>query len=413
MSAAAAVVVVGLALVAEAPLSAERAVELALESHPELSLLAERVREEEALRQGALALKNPQLRLRHTETERVLPPLWGEPLDPLPFDGSRVGLRWKPPGLESFGVLQRQGTRRVARRNAELEDARRAVVYEVRSLHARLLLLEQRLALAEEAVALSARVSALSERLLEERLATALEVSLARLDALDAVADRARLLSARREERVRLRTLLGLPESAPLSLAPPAEPVCRLPSLPRDVVVARAEERAPRLDGLRAEVGEEEARAFGYALQRVPWFDFLEVDVRPGQKNDHTSLGMRAGVELPLLDWKLSQTDHSRARKARLLAEHELERRALESRVLRVLEELEAKAELVSLYRGAKGGVLDEGLRQVQRALELGEVDAAKVALVQARALKAKRAALDAELDCTDAALRLSRLLGE
>src|SRR5690606_10702518 len=118
--------------------------------------------------------------------------------------------RWKPPPLESFGPMQAYGDHRVQRGLAELEETRRLLAEEIRLSHARLLNLERRLTLAEESAALSARASELTQRAREARLATGLDVSLARLEALDAVADRERVRSAYEDELARLRGFVGI-----------------------------------------------------------------------------------------------------------------------------------------------------------------------------------------------------------
>jgi hypothetical protein len=105
-------------------LSADDAVARAVDTHPQVMLMQERVREEEAVREGALILENPELRLRHHMPGKLVGPLWGAPLDEYPLDGARADLRWKPPPLESFGPLQAYGDHRVQRGLAELEEAR-------------------------------------------------------------------------------------------------------------------------------------------------------------------------------------------------------------------------------------------------------------------------------------------------
>lgn len=407
-----AVVAAGLVGAPPLPLSADDAVTRALASHPELSLMQERVAEAEAERESALILENPELRARHFRPGKLAGPLWGAPQDEYPLDGSRVDLRWKPPPLESFGPRQSEGDRRVQASVAELEEARLLLAEEVRASHARLLSLRRRLTLADESVALSARASELTERLREARATTGLKVSLARLDALDAIADRERVRSQYEDELVRLRGFTGLAPDDEVDLVAPSEPLCRVRAESAEDLVERAVSSSPRLAALEQEVLAEESRGTGVALSRVPWFDFVQVSLLPGDRNDDPSVGFATSIVLPVLDWKISEAREAEAKRARLVAEREAERRLLTTRVRRAAEDLRQKAALVALYGSAQQEVLDEGLSQVQRALEAGEVNAAEVALVQARTVRAQRDALEAALGCEEAALRLDRLLG-
>lgn len=393
-------------------LSADEAVARAIASHPRVLLMQERVREEEALREGALTLENPKLRLKHHRPGNLVGPLWGAPVDEFPFDGARADLRWRPPPLESFGPQQAYGKHRIERGLAELEEARLLLAEEIRLSHARLLNLEQRLALADQIASLSARVSELSERAREARLATALDVSLARLEALDAVADRERVRSQYEDELARLRGFVGLAPDETIELVPPAEPLCRLPSEGAEALVERAVASSPRLRALEQEVLAEEARATGVALGRVPWLDFVQVSAIGGDRNDEPTLGFATSIVLPVLDWQLSESKRIEAKRARLVAEREAERRVLATLVGRAHEAVRRKHALVALYEGAEAGVLEEGLSQVSRALEEGAINASEVALVKARTVRARRDALEAALDCAEAAIHLDRLLG-
>ncbi len=393
-------------------LSADDAVERAISTHPRVMLMQERVREEEAVREGALVLENPELRVRHHAPGKLFGPLWGEPVDEFPFDSARADLRWKPPPLESFGPLQAYGDHRVQRGLAELEEARLLLAEEIRLSHARLLNLARRVKLSGEAAALSARASELTERSREARIATGLAVSLARLEALDAVAERERVRSEYEDELVRLRGFVGLGPTDEVALVEPAVSLCRVPTVSVEQLVQQAVSSSPRLRALEQEVLAEEARGTGVALTRVPWFDFLQVSAVGGDRNDEPTVGFAASFVLPLLDWQLSESKRIDAKRARLVAEREAERRVLATLVRRAVEDLRQKAALVALYDNAQGEVLDEGLQQVTRALEVGEVNANEVALVGARTVRAQRDALEAALGCDEAAIHLDRLLG-
>jgi len=87
---------------------------------------------------------------------------------------------------------------------AELEQRRRDLVASVRLAHAKLLELDQQLRLATVAIELRDQLRNLIARRLEHQAATALDGSLAELDLLAAVSDRAALSTERRDRYLEL-----------------------------------------------------------------------------------------------------------------------------------------------------------------------------------------------------------------
>lgn len=402
-------------VVAAAPeaLSADAAVARALAHHPALGALTARVREAEAARSAAFDLENPELRVRHRHPERVLSPAFGKAPDPYPFDGALLGLRWDPPSLASFGPRQAAAEREVEQRRALLEEERRALAASVRKLHAEALSLEERLALADDAVRLAALLTELSKERSRQGLGTALDESLAGLDLLEATGDLEELRSRHRAVYHELLALAALPLDAEVVLVAPEARACRAPTDDAPALAERALMASPELAAARAGVLEEEARLLSAWLANVPWLTFVELDLVAGDRNEPDAVGFNIGVELPLLDWRLSEIDRSRAERERRAAEARGLRLATATRVRRAAEDLSSKSRLVELYEAQQASLIDGSIAQVEAALAAGEVDAMKAALVRARALKAKRDLLRARLACEHAAIDLARLLGE
>ena len=196
----------------------------------------------------AVVLESPQLQLGHRSLNAV-----GDQVDP--FDDTQVGVSWQVPRLEDMGLRQAIGGHNAdANVLKNVDDLAAAVAVEVRLLHARVLSLRAETALANERVTLLEQVAALQARRVAEQLATSLDTGLTNLELLSARAD----LTDVGGDLLRAEQRLGrlLVEKLPLSLAPPATPLCALPARPFAELVDEARKRSARLQSL---VQEEEA----------------------------------------------------------------------------------------------------------------------------------------------------------
>lgn len=392
-----------LALVALAgtPLTEQGAVEAALREAPALSALEHRVEEARALEGAAAPWDNPELRVENLRSDRLLDPdRRGEPLE-----RARIGLRWDPPRLGE-GPARRAAARvATAESAAERELSRRATAARARSLHATVIALDAQLAVAREEREQRERARKLLQRRVELQAATAVEQSAAELDWLEAAAAVQELEARRRHAYDDLLAVTGARAGAVVELSAEGASRC-VPPAAGEVLLARAEQGAPRrelfLSELRA-VDAERARTW---LALVPWPTFVEVSyVLPGDR-DPASWTVQLGVELPLLDWRSDERRALEARRRRVEAERRAAEAAAGREVRRALAEVEAKATLAERHREA-AAVLEQALQPFERSEDVGALQAAQL---RGRLLGARRARLRAELDCTLATIELERL---
>jgi outer membrane protein TolC len=399
-----AALLVTVALAGQLTLTEDEAVRRALEVAPELEVEQRDLEIAQAERARSLSFENPALRVRHNRFDRLF-----AADEATPLDGAQVHLRWKPPDLDRFGARQARDDKHVEIATLALQKREARVAARVRALLAELDALEGRRAIAVEAVTLAERVSTLSAKKLAVAAATRLEDGLARLDLLEALAERAEVETRLREARRELRVVVGLRDGEDFSLAPRASR-CAKPPLDDDALVERATDASLSLAQARAQVEAIEAEARRAVLENVPWIDFVQAGWVAADRNDPDSFALRLGVSLPVFNWKLDELAELRSRKARAQARLTQLSRALRQDVLDTGSELRALSDLVELHQRAADDVLKSAAADTERALELGEASALELALLRARLLRARRAALRATLDCERAAIRLDAL---
>lgn len=395
------------------PLSPDEAVRLALENNPQQAVLDANLEEERAESGLALRLENPELRLGDFRSDRLINPLFDGSGYAAPFEDTRFGIRWKPPKLEDFGPRQRRAKARVAQRKAEQSAGRLGLAANVRALHAQLRNLQQRIALATVGQSLAEKMRETIRARASAGLSTQLDTSLSELEYLDAAADLEELRAKYRLARQEFLAVLGFPAETDFRLAPPSGAQCQA-NAAKDLkeVVAQATERSPKVHAVDARIEEVEAELLGTWLAFAPWFDFVQIAYSAGEVDDPGHARVRLGITLPLFDFQRADAAVLRARRAR----HQAERRAAEleigADIRRSADDLKSQAALVDLYTKSQREVLDQGLIELEQALERGDADLVEVALLRTRVLRAKRALLRTELECEEAAIKLALRTG-
>ncbi|MBI5545554.1 MAG: TolC family protein [Deltaproteobacteria bacterium] len=293
---------------------------------------------------------------------------------------------------------------------AELEKEQRDLVGKVRALHATVLGLDAQIALARTGLERRDQLRSLTGRRLEQHAATVLDQSLTDLDYLDALTGLQELESRRRQVFHELLVQLGLSPGSSLELAG-ATFECAAPPADPGPLLERAKSQSPRLRSFQARQAEVDAERSRLKLELVPWFEHVQLSYVFRAEKDPAYLALRFGITLPLLDWNGAELRAVAAKRARIDQEYRAETQELASRVRRALEERAEQAELVRRYREAEP-VLENGLKHLGRALELGEADLLQMALLQTRVLAASRARLRATLECRLTQIELERLVG-
>lgn len=395
------------------PLSPADAVRVALDNNPQQAVLEANLEEERAESGLALRLENPELRLGDFRSDRLINPLFdGTPYE-APFEDTRLGIRWKPPKLQDFGPRQMRAKARVAQRQAEQSAGRLGLAANVRALHAQLRNLEQRIELATVGQSLADKMRETIRARASAGVSTQLDTSLSELEYLDASADLEELRAKYRLVRQEFLAVLGLPADTAFSLIAPTKTQCRVnPSADLKEIVAQATERSPKVHAVDARIEEVEAELLGTWLAFAPWFDFVQIAYSAGEVDDPGHARVRLGITLPLFDFQRDDAAVLRARRAR----HKAERRAAEleigADIRRSADDLKSQAALVDLYAKSQREVLDQGLIELEQALERGDADLVEVALLRTRVLRAKRALLRTELECEEAAIKLALRTG-
>lgn len=404
------------AFVAAAPpveLTPTQAARRALSHATVLEVLGYRVDEADADSTLGKMLDNPELRIGDFRSDRLINPLFTGGSYDRALEDTEFGVRVPAPRLRAFGFTQAVQSRQVAARSAAVDEEKRAVVREAHLLHARLRNLDERIALAREQVALTARIQDLLRRRLAEQLATGLDVSVAALDANDAVADLSRLELTQQTLQARLRHLVGLSPGAPFALVSPPQDKCQAadpPAAPE--LVQQALAGSPRLSLISAERDVAAAQYRQTFAGLIPWFDFVQAGFTPGSSQEPWSVRLQLSIALPVLNF--GQDDFARyaARERRHEAELRNERLALESDVHQALSRLHGQRELMTFYSTTAAPTLDGSEQQIEAALAEGQGDPVDMAILRARILRAKRAQLRAALDCEEAALFLDDMTG-
>jgi cobalt-zinc-cadmium efflux system outer membrane protein len=175
---------------------------------------------------------------------------------------------------------------------------------------------------------------------------------------------------------------LGKPEDAP--------PLTRL--------VALARTRDPVL--LERAAAVRRARAELTAQSREPWPNprLGVAYTRESEPGGSAATIWRGTVSVPIPLWQANGRERARAR-AELdvaIAEHGARRRTIEARVRRAAGAVNASASRVRLYSTKILPGFEQSLALVEKAFELGEIEATEVLVARERFLRSQRTALDA-----------------
>ncbi len=375
-------------------LTAERAVELALERNLELRAAEVEAELAEARLTGAEVLSPHNPEISGGAGAR--------------FSGGEAGVEAEAGLSQTFELAGQRGRRITAARAGlraardRLEHDRLRVAAEARRAFLRAVTARVLVELAREAEALTNDLHRIAQERLEAEAGTELEVNLAALEWLGAQRRLRRAIRREREARLELARALVLPPDEEVRLPaslPPARAVTAEPgelvrlALERRLDLAALDEQrraaAAEIEVVRAEAAPDLRVGATYAFE---------------DGGDHI---VTLGLSLPLPLFQRNQGEIAAARARAELAEVALEhaRRAVEREVRAAVERLRAARE--------EGELLGrEALRRVSRNLELlrasfeeGEVGLVEVLLVQRDLIATRRDAAEAELE-----LRLARI---
>jgi len=397
---------------ADAPITEEQAVAIALRESPALRALAHELEESRALVGVAVKLSNPELEVSGLRSDRLVEPaLDDEPYSDYPLGRIAFGLQWRPPNLGARTARRAQAERRSDQVAADLEEERRQMVARVRTLHATALGLDAQIALAEATLEQRDQLRTLIGKRLQAQAATVLDQSLSDLDYLDTLATLQELESKRRQVQADLLVYLNLRPDAQVELAGSTRDACIVAAISPDAAIERAKSNSYRLKAFDARLAEADAQESRLHLELLPWFDKLRLSYVLRGQNNPAYFALQSSVPLPVLDRNGPDLRALSAHRSSVADQRQAEERDLASRVRRTLAEQTQQVTLAKRYREAEP-VVEESLVRLRRALEVGEADLLQIATLQTRVLAARRARLRAELECHLSEIELDRLLG-
>ena len=301
--------------------------------------------------------------------------------------------------LELFG--ERGARRRAAQATLDLaragvQQVRWRVHREIHDAFHNALVARARLRAAEQLVQFAERFVQVAERRLSAGETSPLPMKLAESELAEA---RQARIAAAQDERAAvlvLKAASGWPADRRLVPAGDLGTPVPAPSVTRLVQLARAHD--PALLARSAAV--RRARALLAAAEREPWPN-PRVGVAYARESDPgggAATIWRGTVSVPLPLWQANRGDRARAR-AELdiaLAEHGALHRTIDARVRRAASAVDASAARVRLYSTQILPGFEKSLELVQKAFELGEIDATEVLVARERFLRSQRTALDA-----------------
>ena len=305
---------------AQEALRLEPLIEEALRENPDLATLRHRRAAAEAVRPAAGALDDPQLRLELSNM-----PWRSLSFDETPMSGKQLVLSQKLPYPGKRDARRRRAQSRAEAEDALYRDRRAAVVQQVKEAFFTLSFLDRALHITRKNGALLDDLA----RIAKSRYAVGNGLQQDVLKAHVAQSDlQNRLIEfegRRRRAAARLNTLLNRPPQGPLGPAPPVEATPLEASL--DSLQAALEGQRPRLQGLQARIGAENAAAALARLESRPDFSVnlgyrqrATMGFDPVRGEDFLSVGLafnlplyQGGKQAPRLEQALNRRQAAQA----------------------------------------------------------------------------------------------------
>ena len=363
---------------------------------------------------------NPDLRLARLDAGVALATyetagLWEDPQ--FGFDGAEI---LSPAGPFEYGLtlsltipvsgrLGVEKDRASAAYEAELRriiDAEWSIRSSVRSAWASWSAAHERLRLLREVIVQVERIAAITDRLETTGEITRVEARLLRAELVETRADGSQAELDEARARVTLLGLMGLPPDAVVVLLPALPPastndlndaISRLIEANTTLAVRRAEYQVAE-DTLRLEVRKQ--------------YPDITIGTGYGSEDNDDRLLLGVSIPIPILNANRAGIAEAKARRevARAAAETTFERLARELAIARVT--LDATRAQRDAFERDLVPMLDEQSSEVERLIDLGEVNTLLLLETVTRRFEAKSRLLDLRQAEIDAAVEIARLLG-
>lgn len=329
-------------------------------------------------------------------------------------------------GLSQEFLTSGKRTRRLSVAEGETEevhqqiaDRERLLVLEVKSTFAELMLAEKRRELAQRAIDLNGKLLEITRERLAAGDIPELEVNLARVEVSRS---EGRKIEAERELNpllARLRTLLGIQAGDDVSLDGPPE---RRPlSIPPDELGRLALENRPDLKALQATRAKGDAAVELAEAERIPnvtlglgYTHERSVDATgvEEEKTRDNLLGVTISIPLPVFDRNQAGIREARARKQSAENRLEFARASVAREIEGDYARLAAAEKALDLYATGILPQLEENLKLVQEAYQLGEVGILSVIEEQKKYIEVNDGYLAALAERQTALARLEASVG-
>ncbi|MFL6193964.1 MAG: TolC family protein [Thermoanaerobaculia bacterium] len=304
-------------------------------------------------------------------------------------------------------AARRAGTRAaVERAEADLAEARRRLLRDVRITFVRALAARERIALLAKSRRAGDELLAATERRYEAGEATALELNRSRAAAASARAEQAAAEAEESLETAHLKALLGLPAAEAVEVRGSLEAA---PPLSLEALLAGLDRR-PDLQALAAELREAEAEILvGRSLARP------DIGLRGAVAREEGAEIVTAGVVLTL-------PVHGRGRETAAVGEARATalRRELAQARARAGAEVRGRFEALDRQLAAAGELektalpaLDDNESLALKSFEAGEIGLGELLLIRREILETRRAYLDRRLEATLTRFELQAAAGD
>ncbi|HXV19612.1 MAG TPA: TolC family protein [Desulfuromonadales bacterium] len=353
--------------------SLAQAVDFSLQNNGELMALREERGIREAGRSRAGLYPNPVL-----EADGTTGKLTGSPSE----NTLTVGISQEFPTAGKRGKRLLAAEKELEGFDRQLDNAGRLLAAEVKAAFYDLLLAQQKVELAQRSLALNNRLLEVAGQRFEAGDIPELEVNLARVEA---ARSEGRKAEAEREivpARARLLVLLGLPSETAAgftgSLEESSGDVGELAELKALALAQRSDLAA--LEAQKAQVGAEVQLA---KAERIPNLtagiaytrENTATDIGDEEIKDADNLvGLRLAIPIPLFDRNQAGIREAVARKGSTEARALFARQSVEREVETAHARLTGAEKIASLYAGGIIPQLEENLKLVQEAYQIGEI---------------------------------------
>ncbi len=379
------------------PLNLETAIELAEQNNRLLDAARARIQEAEGdlVTAGLLLLDNPEL------TFGIGPRIPAEPFLERTTDWEiGIGQRFPIAGQRGHRKGGAGGRLEASRSNAE--DVQRVIALAVATAFYDTLGAGERVGLREEAERLASDLHQFARRRLELGEATPLELNTTQIRLAEA---RRQTLMARtmlRTSSILVTELLGLEFEEPLTLRGELPIGTAAPS--EISLVAHALRRRPDLSSVGHEVSV--ARSDVELAEAEAWPD-VSAGFRYERDEGDDKYMAEVAIPLPIFNRNQGEVIRARGTLARLRAEEEALRLAVESDVRRAVVTYEQARQGTALYGAEVLDAQEESLDLLMRAFQAGEISYSEVVVVQRALIEGREGYLDIRLDFARARAQL------